>query len=105
MNSLDALKSLPVPMLVGLGVLILVQVVLDVIAFVDLYRRPVEQVTTGKKWIWVLIILFVNTIGAILYFVIGRKPAAAVEVLPSAPAAARASDAANLLYGKDDDQR
>lgn len=105
MNGLDVLKNLPVPMLVGLGALFLVQVVLDVIAFVDLYRRPVEQVATGKKWIWVLIILFVNTIGAILYFVIGRKPAAAVEVRPSAPAAARASDAADLLYGKDNDPR
>jgi hypothetical protein len=101
MNSLEGLKALPLPLLLGLGALLLVQVVLDVIALLDLFRRPVEQVVTGRKWLWVVIILFVNTIGAILYLVIGRKPSPAAEVRPSAPADARGSAAADLLYGKD----
>lgn len=99
MNNLDALLALPVPALVGLGLLVIVQIVLDVVALVDLYRRPVGQVAFGNKWIWVAIIVLVNTIGAILYLVIGRKAAPSVEVRPTAPAAARASDAADLLYG------
>jgi hypothetical protein len=104
-GGLDSILALPMPMLVGLGALVLVQLTLAVIALLDLYRRPVEQVATGKKWIWVVIILFVNTIGSIIYLVIGRKPAAAAEVRPTAPAATRTADAADLLYGKDTDPR
>ncbi|MFC5711794.1 PLD nuclease N-terminal domain-containing protein [Thalassorhabdus alkalitolerans] len=29
--------------------------------------------TNGPKWMWILIIIFVNILGPILYFVIGRK--------------------------------
>lgn len=33
----------------------------------------IQQETNGPKWMWILIILFVNLLGAILYFLIGRK--------------------------------
>jgi hypothetical protein len=92
-------------MLVLLGLLIVVQLVLDVIALVDLYKRPVAQVALGNKWIWVAIIVLVNTIGAILYLVVGRKAALVTEVRPAAPAAERSSDAADLLYGKSADRK
>jgi hypothetical protein len=105
MNELNPPAGVPVAGLVAIGVMILVQLTLDVVAFVDLYRRPVEQVTTGKKWLWVVIILGVSTIGAILYLVAGRKPAPAADVPPTTPAAARAADAADLLYGKSIDPR
>ncbi|MFP3490396.1 PLD nuclease N-terminal domain-containing protein [Staphylococcus sp. SIMBA_130] len=32
-----------------------------------------QKETNGPKWMWILLILFVNLFGAILYFVIGRK--------------------------------
>jgi hypothetical protein len=99
MNNLNALLSLPAPALVGLGLLVVVQLVLDVVALVDLYKRPVGQVAFGNKWIWVAIIVLINTIGAILYLVIGRKAPASAEVRPADPAATRAADAAQLLYG------
>jgi hypothetical protein len=105
MNSMETLRALPMPVLAGLGALLLVQVALDVIALLDLYRRPADQVATGKKWLWVVIIVFVNTIGAILYLAIGRKPAVAVDVRPSVPSSKNASEAADLLYGKDIDPR
>lgn len=57
---------------VVLGVLAAVQITLDVIALVDLYRRPVSQVRTGNKWAWVAIILLINLLGAILYLTVGR---------------------------------
>jgi hypothetical protein len=105
MNGLGGLQSLSAPMLVGLGLIFVVQLVLDLIAFVDLYKRPVTQVALGNKWIWVAIIVLVNTIGAILYLVVGRKAAPVAEVRPSAPAAERSADAADLLYGKSADQK
>ncbi len=49
---------------------VIIQLALLVTALVDLIRR--EQ-TSGPKWVWVLVILFVNIIGPIIYFVIGRK--------------------------------
>ena len=39
-------------------------------ALIDLLRR--EQ-TRGPKWVWLLVIIFVNTIGPIIYFVAGRE--------------------------------
>ena len=44
--------------------------VLIVTALWDLAKRPK---TRGPKWLWVLIILFVNFLGPILYFVLGRE--------------------------------
>lgn len=38
---------------------------------IDLWRR--EQVTGGNKWIWALVIIFINIIGPIAYFTFGRK--------------------------------
>jgi len=49
---------------------IIIELVLLVTALVDLVRR--EQ-TRGPKWVWLLVILFVNFIGPIIYFVAGRK--------------------------------
>ncbi|WP_210365123.1 PLD nuclease N-terminal domain-containing protein [Bacillus sp. REN3] len=46
------------------------QAILVIVAFVDLIR--IEN-TKGPKWLWVLIILFINLIGPILYFVLGRR--------------------------------
>jgi hypothetical protein len=48
-----------------------VNLILIVTALISLSKA--ESVRGGKKWIWVLIILFVQTIGPILYFTIGKK--------------------------------
>ena len=49
---------------------ILIQLGLMIAALVDLIRR--EQ-TRGPKWVWALVIVLVNYIGPIIYFVAGRK--------------------------------
>ncbi len=49
---------------------ILIQLVLIGAALLDLSKRAA---TKGPKWLWIVIILFVNTIGPIAYFVIGRE--------------------------------
>ncbi len=97
------LADLPMGVLVVLGVAGAVQLTLDIVALVDLVRRPVDRVVMGNKWIWVAIILLVNLLGAILYLLAGRKPAPAPEVpLPSAPSASRTENIADTLYGRRD---
>ncbi|GLY12918.1 PLDc N-terminal domain-containing protein [Pseudobacillus badius] len=32
-----------------------------------------EEKTNGSKWLWILIILIINLIGPVLYFVVGRR--------------------------------
>ncbi len=56
-----------IPLLVPV---VLIELGLMIAAIVDLIRRPH---TRGPKWLWALIILFVNFVGPIIYFVFGRK--------------------------------
>ena len=53
--------------------LIIVEVVLLVAALYDL-TRPNRRVRGDSKVMWALIIIFVTTIGPILYFLAGREP-------------------------------
>ncbi|MDD2679314.1 MAG: PLDc N-terminal domain-containing protein [Candidatus Omnitrophica bacterium] len=48
----------------------LVVLVLDIVAIVDLMKSAKE---TGKKILWVILILILPLIGMILYFLLGRK--------------------------------
>jgi hypothetical protein len=50
--------------------IILLQLILVIAALVDLLRR---ERTRGPKWAWLLIILFVNLLGPIVYFMLGRE--------------------------------
>jgi hypothetical protein len=104
---MEKLLALPAAAIVALGALLVIQAVLDVVALVDLYKRPKDRLTIANKWVWVAIILLISTIGAIVYLVIGRKPAPAAEVRPASSTATRAADAADALYGgrKDDEIR
>lgn len=50
--------------------LFVIQFILIVVALFDLRK---VHATNGPKWMWVLIILFVSTLGPIIYFIAGRK--------------------------------
>ncbi len=54
--------------------LIALQVVLMVTALLSLYKAETESVR-GPKWMWVLIIVVLNIVGSIAYFVAGRREA------------------------------
>ena len=56
-----------IPLLVPIFV---IQLILLVVALLDLRK---QSTTRGPKWMWVLVIVFLNLIGPILYFVMGRK--------------------------------
>jgi DMSO reductase anchor subunit len=49
--------------------LLLIQLALMIIALVDLSKR---EKTRGPKWMWVLIIVFGELVGPVVYFVLGR---------------------------------
>jgi DMSO reductase anchor subunit len=50
--------------------LLLIQLTLMVVALADLSRRKKIR---GPKWLWVLIIIFGELVGPIIYFVVGRE--------------------------------
>ena len=64
-EALDALEQY-IPLLVPI---LLIQLALMIAAILDLIRR---EKTRGPKWLWVIIILFLNMIGPIVYFLVGR---------------------------------
>ena len=94
------LTDFPVGVVVVVVVLGIIQLTLDVVALVDLYRRPVDRVALGNKWVWVAIILLVNVLGAIIYLAAGRKPAPAGPVQLAPPSTARTEGIADSLYGR-----
>lgn len=49
--------------------ILVVQLLLMIVALVDLARR---EKTRGPKWLWSLIIIFGELLGPIIYFVFGR---------------------------------
>jgi hypothetical protein len=53
------------------GVVGLVQLMLLAAALIDIRRRPAEQIK-GSKRLWTLV-AFINFVGPIAYFVLGRK--------------------------------
>jgi len=65
-NDLQLLQDI-LPFLIPL---ILIQLGLIIFALIDLIKR---EKTRGPKWVWVLVILFFNLLGPIIYFVIGRE--------------------------------
>lgn len=95
------LDSLPPAVLAALAALVVVQIGLEAYALVRLFKTPDDRLVLGKKWPWVVIILFVNLIGAVIFLVAGRTPAPAEE--PRAgdgrPVTDRAARAADVLYG------
>lgn len=59
----------PNQLLLVLLPLLILQFILLVVALLDLVKRPE---TNGPKWVWLLVIVLINLIGPVLYFVFGR---------------------------------
>jgi uncharacterized membrane protein YhaH (DUF805 family) len=52
------------------SILGLIVLILDIVAIVDCVKRSMD---TGKKVLWILLILFLPILGMVLYFLVGRK--------------------------------
>lgn len=104
MNTSVPLSELPVGVLVALGVFAVFQIGIEIYALVKMFQTPEDQLAFGKRWVWVLIILFVNLIGAIIFLVAGRKPVMVAEPSSAqqAPVTDRARRATDVLYGGKD---
>jgi len=63
MNSLAKYLPLLIPIVV-------LQLALQIFALVDMARR---EKTKGPKWIWVLVIVFGEILGSVIYFIFGRE--------------------------------
>jgi hypothetical protein len=60
-----------IPILIPIFV---IQIGLLIAALYDL-TRPTRGVKGGSKVVWALVIIFINLIGPILYFLVGREDA------------------------------
>ena len=49
---------------------IILEIALLVLALVDLFKR--EHMSSNTRLIWALVIIFLNIIGPIIYFIFGR---------------------------------
>jgi hypothetical protein len=65
--------NLPTGTLLMLSIpLVALELILLLVALVDLIRREPERIR-GSKLMWVLVVLLASILGPILYFVLGRK--------------------------------
>lgn len=87
------------PVLVAFIALGIVQLSLQVIAVMDLARRPV--VTGGRKWVWIVVAVLGGLLGAAAYLAFGRAapPMNGKETAAGNEAARRR--ALDTLYGPD----
>jgi len=49
---------------------VVIELILLVSALLDWLKRPVLR---GNRWVWLVVILFVNLFGPIIYFLFARK--------------------------------
>ncbi|MFC4388852.1 PLD nuclease N-terminal domain-containing protein [Gracilibacillus marinus] len=50
--------------------ILIIQFILMIVAIISLVKT---EATNGPKWLWAIIIVVVNIIGPVLYFIIGRR--------------------------------
>jgi len=67
MNELSELSTIRWELILPV---LIIQVVLSLIALIDLFR---VQETRGPKWLWLILILISGMVASIIYFIIGRK--------------------------------
>ncbi|HJU74134.1 MAG TPA: PLD nuclease N-terminal domain-containing protein [Gemmatimonadaceae bacterium] len=92
------LSELSTPVLIALIALGTVQLTLQVIALIDLSKRP--AVAGGRKWVWIIVIVLGGLIGAFAYLAAGRaQVSGAGESLAGNDEARRR--AIDKLYGPD----
>jgi cytosine/uracil/thiamine/allantoin permease len=67
----ELMGGIPTSAVVALLVLFVVQVALQVYGLCDLVKR--RAVPGGRKWIWAVVIVAGNLVGAVLYLALGRS--------------------------------
>ncbi len=73
-------RDLPARTRGGLQLAAAVQMALLFAALIDLARRPAHQIRGGRKRVW-FPVLFVNFIGPLIYFIVGRVRGDDIDVV------------------------
>ncbi len=97
---MEELAGLDTSVLVIVMILWLIQVSLLLWALIDLLRRPSEEIRGGMKWPWLLVALFLNLVGPVIYLLVGRIPPPAPEAQAPAIDADTTQRAVDTLYGE-----
>lgn len=66
---MKSMSSLPIPLSALIPILV-IELILLIVALVDCARA---EETNGPKWVWVVVIIVLEILGPVLYFVFGRK--------------------------------
>lgn len=94
---------------IAIAVLGVAQVSLQLVALVTLLRTSEERLAGGKRWVWILVVLLGQLLGAILFFAAARRPAPEEDPLRREDNAsavdAKARRAADVLYGDSSDTK
>lgn len=53
--------------------LFLIQLIFQIIAIVDIFKRSKEEIRWENKIIWLIIILAFGILGPVIYFIFGRR--------------------------------
>jgi hypothetical protein len=97
-----AFGQLPAALRIAIVALVVVQLGLQVWGLIDLATR--KRVLGDRKWLWLILIVFGELVGVIVYLAIGRNvPAEAADPLHAQDVPAsedRVEHAADVLYGK-----
>ena len=108
---LDQILDLPVWLLIILGVVLVVELTLLAVGVIAWARTPDDRMPRPNKWVWLVLILFVQIIGPVAFLFARRSEARyAVAAEPEAKHGAvaprrSAADTADLLYGKPEDRQ
>lgn len=92
-----SLGDLEVWQLALVGALGAIQLVLLIAGLVSVLRTPAERLTAPKP-VWILI-CFVQIVGPIIYFAMGRKPAPATPPAPTTSSGDVIARVIGELYG------
>jgi len=101
-HDLAARLGIPAEGVVALLALLVLQLSVQLFALADLARR--SRVRGDRKWVWALVIVLGNLVGAIVYLAVGREGGASDESPGGAPRADAARRALDELYGPDNDR-
>ncbi len=99
MSALADRLGVSTPVLLLIVLLVIVQMVVAMVALVDLWKR--DWVAGGRKWVWVLLILFGNLAGSVLYLAVGRDVPPPVAEQPVGHAETHLSHSERIRRGVD----
>ena len=112
--TLDQVLNLPTGALVALAILLVLEIALLIVGVIAWAGTPEDRMPAPGKWLWLAIILFLQILGPIAFLLLRRQhgrymgvetgPATAPAAGVPGPTQRTATDTADLLYGRREDE-